>query len=171
MSCPVLLHNSGLKSLDSVTWCATARYCVWLSVRAWLQQHKEDMTLHNVCFFNVSICHFVHFIRSCTFMLKVAVLPRLMSRNVEEHITTSIPWKRDLDYMSHFLCFRIDTIIIIFYRSLQLPNYRYLIISIWIDICSLTLLDSWTEIVILPIQSCFFCLYNFTLTPRLQLWY
>ena len=41
------------------------------------------------------------------------MLPRLMSRNVEKHITTSIPWKRDLDYMSHFLCFRIDTIIII----------------------------------------------------------
>ena len=168
MSCPVLLHNSGLKSLDSVTWCATACYCVWLSVQARLQQHKEDMTLHNVCFFNVSICHFVHFIRSCTFMLKVAVLPRLMSRNVEEHITTSIPWKRDLDYMSHFLCFWIDTIIIIFYRSYQ-------IIDIWYYqygyICSPTLLDSWTEIIILPLQSCFFCLYNFNWTPRLQLWY
>ena len=108
---------------------------MWLSVRAWLQQHKEDMTLHNVCFFNVSICRFVHFIRSCTFMLKVAVLPRLMSRNVEKHITTSIPWKRDLDYMSHFLCFRIDTIIIIFYTYQTID--RYLKLSIWIDICSL----------------------------------
>ena len=170
MSCPVLLHNSGLKSLDSVTWCATARYCVWLSVRAWLQQHKEDMTLHNVCFFNVSICHFVHFIRSCTFMLKVAVLPRLMSRNVEEHryhnfnsletgpgLHVTFPLFQNRYHYHYILS--------------QLPNYRYLIISIWIDICSLTLLDSWIEIIILPFQSCFFCLYNFTLTPRLQLWY
>ena len=139
-----------------MTWCATARYCVWLSVRAWLQQHKEDMTLHNVCFFNVSICRFVHFIRSCTFMLKVAVLPRLMSRNVEKHITTSIPWKRDLDYMSHFLCFRIDTIIIIFYTYQTIDGY--LILSIWIDICSLLTFLSSREIIILPFPPCFFCL-------------